>query len=80
MLKKSALLILSFLLLLLPHSITVYANTQVSSAIKSLSMEEAIQLALTNYVDIKLSQWNIAETDSKFSYVSSEEKKLEQKM
>lgn len=80
MLKKSALLILAFLLLLLPHSITVYADTQVSSAIKSLSMEEAIQLALTNYVDIKLSQWNIAETDSKFSYVSSEEKKLEQKM
>lgn len=79
MLKKTALLILSFLLLLLPHSITAHADTQVSSATKLLSMEETIQLALTNYVDIKLSQWNIAETDSKFSYVSSEKKKLEQK-
>lgn len=79
MLKKTVPLILSFLLLILPHSITVHADTQASIAIKSLSMEEAVQLALTNYVDIKLSQWNIAETDSQLSYVSTEKKKLEQK-
>jgi hypothetical protein len=79
MLKKLALLVLSFLLLLLPHSTTVHADTQASIATKSLSMEEAVQLALTNYVDIKLSQWNIAETDSKLSYISSEKKKMEQK-
>lgn len=79
MLKKSALLILSFLLLQFPHSITVHANTQGPISIKSLSMEETIQLALKNYVDIKLLEWNIAETDSQLSYVSTEEKKLEQK-
>lgn len=79
MLKKSALLILSFLLLQFPHSITVHANTQGPISIKSLSMEETVQLALTNYVDIKLLEWNIAETDSQLSYVSTEEKKLEQK-
>lgn len=79
MLKKTILFVLSFLLLLCPHSIIVHADTQGSIQLKSLSIEEAVQLALTNYVDIKLTQWNITKTESQLLYVSTEKKKLEQK-
>ncbi|WP_342437392.1 hypothetical protein NSS79_31195 [Paenibacillus sp. FSL L8-0436] len=79
MLKKSILLVLSFLLLLFSQTIIVHADTQGSVPLKSLSIEEAVQLALANYADIKLTQWNIAKTDSQLLYVSTEKKKLEQK-
>ncbi|KGE20458.1 hypothetical protein [Paenibacillus wynnii] len=79
MIKKLILISFSCFILASPQISTVFADSMESQSTKTLTIEETVQLALANYANIKLSQWNVATSDAQYSYVNAEQKNLEQK-
>ncbi|CAH1209392.1 hypothetical protein PAECIP111892_03207 [Paenibacillus auburnensis] len=79
MIKKTLLFVFVCLIVITSDPRAVFADSAGAATVKTLSLDEAIRLALDHYSDLKLSNWKVAENDAHLSYITSVKKKLEDK-
>lgn len=82
-LKKNQLIFIYLGIWLVLWVPSAYADGTISSSsvssVRKLSMEEAVQLALTNIDDIQQAKGKITESSANTAYIASEKKELESK-